>query len=481
MSRQILSIDIRNNSIAGVLLNTGLTNSTIEACAYIPLPTDSETAPPLQTALKKLLEQLKASNPGIVVGLPSDRTFYRTVKVPFKEEKKVRQVLPFELEPNLPVPVDDLIIDYQPDDDPENNGLLTAAIARPALDEMTADLAALELRPQLIVPGDFPLALGLTLYSDQLDDQALLLEVGAQKATLFVLDAGKVAMVRTMRADVDSDAGIETLALGVRQTLTAFADGRPNGYTPKITLLSGPAFSDKKVSIQLGDALELPTRMADLRSAVPKLDAANGLPGWQPCLHDGALAMALIEAENRPCINFLRSSSMFRNFWTAYQQYLRGPMILLALVILLSMGGAIIDGHMMQKQLDELNNEMEDIFAATFPGARRVGDVKGQMISELKKARSSGIDPEQSGPKVRTIDILYELSQLIPAEIDVVFNRMVLGSDGLTVAGVAAAFNVVDDVKSRLEKSALFKQVTIASANMDKAGEKVNFKLKIDL
>jgi outer membrane translocation and assembly module TamA len=39
----------------------------------------------------------------------------------------------------------------------------------------------------------------------------------------------------------------------------------------------------------------------------------------------------------------------------------------------------------------------------------------------------------------------------------------------------------VEDIKSRLEKGELFKQVTIASADMDKSGKKVRFKLKIDL
>jgi general secretion pathway protein L len=434
MSRQILSIDIRNNSIAAIVLNTGLTNNTIEDCAYIPLPAATENAPPLQTALKTLLEQVKTSSPGVVISLPSDRTFYRTVKVPFKEDKKVRQVLPFELEPNLPVPVDDLIIDYQPHEDTENSGLLTAAIARTNFEAITADFTALELKPQLIVPGDFPLALGLTLFDDQLEDQVLLLEVGTSKATLFIMDNRQVALVRMVSADITSEAGLETLALNVRQTLTSFADGRPGGYQPRMVLLSGPAFSDKKVSRDLAEALELPAKIVNLRGSVPKLDSANGLPDWQPCLHDGALAMALIEAENRPCLNFHRSSSVFRNFWTAYQQYLRGPAILLFLVILLSLGSVLIDNHMMQNRVDELNTEMDQIFAATFPGTKRIGDVKDQMKSELKKARSSGIDPEQSGPTVRTI-----------------------------------------------EKSELFKKVTIASANQDKSGAKVNFKLKIDL
>ena len=82
---------------------------------------------------------------------------------------------------------------------------------------------------------------------------------------------------------------------------------------------------------------------------------------------------------------------------------------------------------------------------------------------------------------MRTIDILLEISRAIPKEADVLFTRLVLGSDGLTLSGETAAFNVVDDIKGRLEQSDLFKEVTIASANMEKSGSKVRFKLKLIL
>lgn len=307
MSRQILSIDIRNQSIAAVVLNTGLTNNVIEACAYTPLPANTTEEPPRRASLKTLLEQLQIKNCSVVVGLPPDHTFFRTLDVPFKDDKKIRQVLPYELEPNLPIAVDELIIDYQLNDDPQNNNLMTAAIARSVVAEITADFEALDLRPQLIVPGDFPLALGLALYTETLDDQALLLQIGAGKATLFVLEKRHIALVRLLSADLTTETGIESLALAVRQTMTAFADSRPNGFSPQILYLSGPALASTQTERQLAEAMELPVQIVDLRAAMPKLEATNSLADWQPCLHDGALAMAMIEAENRPCLNFHRS------------------------------------------------------------------------------------------------------------------------------------------------------------------------------
>ena len=103
------------------------------------------------------------------------------------------------------------------------------------------------------------------------------------------------------------------------------------------------------------------------------------------------------------------------------------------------------------------------------------------MRSELKKHRTGSIDVAEDVPQVNTIDILMQLSRSIPKEIDVLFTRLVLGGDGLTLSGETTAFNVVDDIKNGLEQNGMFQAVTIASANMEKSGSKVRFILKLTL
>ena len=95
--------------------------------------------------------------------------------------------------------------------------------------------------------------------------------------------------------------------------------------------------------------------------------------------------------------------------------------------------------------------------------------------------KKSGSGSEQGGVRVRSIDVLLQISQSIPDNLDVLLNRMTVGADEVTISGETTDFNSVNDMKSRLEKNGFFKQITIASANMDKSGQKVLFKLKIDL
>ncbi len=482
MSRQILSIDIRETSIAAVVLSTGLKSNTIDGCAHAAIPPVSDDVQnPLQAAIRNLQEQLHLERPNVVVSLPPHQTICRTVSVPFKDEKKIRQVLPFELEPSLPVAVDTLVVDFQSTADPVITGVLAAAVDRNYLESVMETLTALDWRPQLVVPGNFPLALALAGQAETGEENLLFLDVGLKKATLFAIQSQRIIMARALGADLATDMGIEALALKIRQTLTAFADVQAGGFEPSKIYFSGPAFVDAETGRRLSEALEMPTQVVNLRQTDDKLDAAHALDRWHPCLFDDALALALVEAEGRPCLNFHRSGSPLRNYWTTYRPYLRGPLALLAAVLLLGLLGVVLNSIILTRQVNALDAQIEAVFSETLPGTRRVGDALEQMKSEIKRAKSGGIDSEHGPNPVRTIDILLQLSQSVPKELDMVFSRLVYGNDGLTLSGEAAAFNAVDEIKSNLEKSGLFKQVTISSANMDRGGNKVLFKLKIDL
>jgi Tfp pilus assembly protein PilN len=99
----------------------------------------------------------------------------------------------------------------------------------------------------------------------------------------------------------------------------------------------------------------------------------------------------------------------------------------------------------------------------------------------MKAAGDGNIGPDLTGSRVRVIDILNALSQQIPSSADVKINRMVVGADNVVLSGNTDNFNTVDDIKGGLEDGELFKGVTISSADLEKSGQRVRFKLKLDL
>ena len=123
---------------------------------------------------------------------------------------------------------------------------------------------------------------------------------------------------------------------------------------------------------------------------------------------------------------------------------------------------------------------MEMVFKNTFPEVTRVVDPLQQMQVKIKEAGDGSIGPELPGTRVRVIDILDALSRQIPSSVDVDFNRMVVGSDNVVLSGDTDTFNTVDDIKGRLDDADIFTSVVISSADLEKSGKRVRFKLKLD-
>ena len=80
-----------------------------------------------------------------------------------------------------------------------------------------------------------------------------------------------------------------------------------------------------------------------------------------------------------------------------------------------------------------------------------------------------------------TLDILNEISQQVPEKAQLTLDRLVVGGDGITMAGETNDFKIVEEIRTRLEGSDLFARVTIAALNRDTNSNNVRFRLKIDL
>lgn len=481
MSRQILAIDIRNDTIAAVLLNMGLKLNTVVNSTTVPLPASSDDGDPLVRALLHLKEEIDFGTANIAVALPSEGILYRKLQIPFKEDSKIRQVLPFELEPLLPIGIDNLKFDFHKNQFADQTDILAVAIDQSLLQRYMDALSEANIRPQLVVPGGFPLVRYLSGSNGRSTEHMLVLDVESDKTTLFAVNSGKIELVRRISSTVHNEQAAEALALRIRQTLTAMSDHQDDFIVPAKVYLTGPGLKDPEIFQRITLSLELPGEKVNLARWTPRLEM-EALPNWVPHTMSNALALALLEADGRPCANFHRTTSPLRNFWTAYRSYIMGPAILLAIALLIGMSGVIIDKHQLNKTVKKLDNQIKRVYLSTFPGSTiNNADPLALMKSKIKALQGGDTASGQNPSSVRTIDVLLQVSQLIPKEIDVLLTQMTVTEGSVTISAETGDFNSVDDIKSRVEKGNLFKQVTIASANMDKSGKKVRFKLKIDL
>jgi len=481
MSRQILAIDIRTRTLSAVLLTTGLKSLTIEDAIVVSLDQTPEQQDPLQFALGQLDNRLPITDSAAIVGLPGNQSFYRTLMMPFSDPKKIGQILAFELEPVLPLPVERMVFDFAVNQQNNKAQILATVTDQDYLNRVLDSFAQAGLHPQLIVPGGFALAAALAIQT-HLPEQYLVMDMDTDHINLFALSQGHILMVRSMPFDMKADDTLKGLTSRIHQTLTGYNDTAPTAFSPTALYLTGAGLAGQNIIGQWAANLDMTVEFVDLYQLNPKIDTAPTLAQWQPAISDGALALALIQTEGIPCLAYHRTGSALHSLWDTYKPYLRSPIILMLILIFFFLVGTFWDIHALQQRVDIIEDEISTAATAAFPD---IGPISArpadQMRSKLIEYKKSIADPAHTGNQMRIIDMLHQISTLIPKEDDVLLNRLVIGSNSITIAGETIDFNTVEDVKSRLQTSEYFKEVEITSSDRDKSGQKVRFRLKIDL
>jgi hypothetical protein len=115
MSMKIGVIEFRTDAVHIAIVKTGgkLPKLIDHAKAPIVNPDDESELDGLTAALDAAVSQINAAPTVWMLAAASSNSIIRPVKVPFKGKRKVDAALTFELEPNLAIPIEELLIDYQ--------------------------------------------------------------------------------------------------------------------------------------------------------------------------------------------------------------------------------------------------------------------------------------------------------------------------------------------------------------------------------
>ena len=197
--------------------------------------------------------------------------------------------------------------------------------------------------------------------------------------------------------------------------------------------------------------------------------------------NDNALALCLSQAWQIPTFNFRKGPFATKKLWEENSGDLIRSGIFGAVILFLLCLDFFIDTYSLSKKVNIIDNQIKELFISTFPDVKTIVDPLQQMKMKIQDVKKSAAFTGETQTNVRVIDILNEISTLIPKDMDIKFSKIVIGAGSILISGSTSTFNLVDDMKSRLEKAKDFTSVTISSANLDRSGNRVEFKLKIQM
>jgi len=481
MSRKVLGLDIQTNSVRAVLVKSSLRESRIAAFMSAPIPPESEDGEGLRTALQAITANMDLKDADCAVSIPAVLFSCRNAQVPFPNPKKIRMVLPFEIEPSLPFSVEDVVIDFSvlgPGTTPGQTEVLAATVDKTRLASVLEALSAVHIDPQRLTLSGLSIALW-TGRNPEATGAALCLDVGDTFGSLQIVDGRDVRLIRSFPLPAAPAGRDRALHHHIRTTLGALADLGGEAGSPTEAVLSGGGSTGMDLE-RFAAALPIALRTSDVRQE-RRVAGGGDASDWDPALMDGALALALAEIEGLESLSFHRSQFPGKKILSRHRESLVKTGALAAAVLVLMFASLLAESLSQKHRLEGLDQQIAAVFRDAFPEAKKVADPYQQMKINLQELKKGTSQPGESLPAARSIDLLKYISDGISEDISVVFDRLVIGPDAILISGTTAAFNAVDEIKVQLERIPAFKKVTISSANTDRSGKEVNFQLKVDL
>jgi len=482
MARKILGLDIRTHTISAVLLTNSIKGNAIEFYSHFPLKPDSENSGAERTAaLETIVHSMDISDTVCIAALPAEDISYRNMKVPFRESKKIKQILPFELEPTLPSPIEDAVIDFQHVTLPrrqDQTGIIASVIEKKRLEAYLAELASFRINPHIVTIGGYSTALCLTRML-ALPNHSVIIDADPERATIFAVSAGQIQIIRSLVLNSTSKSPAGAAARGIKQTVSAAEDMLDIHFAPEVIYITGVGEKELNIGEELSKLLDLPVKKIDLlrEAGITITEPQDG--SWIPDQMNNALSVAVSEIHGSHGLNFSKRQFAGKKHWIAYKKDITKTGILAGIVFLMLMLHVSYDVYSMSRKKKDLDSQITAIFKETFPDITRIIDPLQQMRVKIKELKEQSMNPGEAETNFRIIDILNDISKLLPMEMDIDLDQLVVGPDGVSLSGDTATFNSVDDLKNHLEKGEIFKKVSISSANSDKTGKRINFKLKI--
>lgn len=502
MPRTIIGLDISEDTIAAVQVKSLMQGYQVTGCTAVPVT----EAGGIGFALKAVCEEIDSKGSACNSVIEDGHVIFKNLSMPFSDPRKIRQTLGFELETITATGVDKHIVDFI---DVERNAtqteLIAASVDREYIAEHLANFEPLGTEPEILDVRNLALVNQLILREDT-PANGLLLSLGSQKCTIVLFLDRKVVLIRQIpfnfkglgtvaaqaakrekgpeSVDLQTyEAALGILCRAINITLRGFQVDTGKNANPEKAYLTGPAALIPQTAEIVGRGLELPVSPLNLLETAGTIQLNEHLANlYNPFLMDNALALAIRETRKGKAkgFNFRREEFQVKTQLVKLKKELIHAAIYLSIILLLLAVNLSINYQDLKKRTAGLDSGIKGIFSQTFPEITNIVDPLHQMktqISELKKAAGAAPGVNLNGS---VLEVLNDISERVPKELELLVDRMVVDQEGIQIRGTTDTFNTVDSIKKGLESSNLFRDVVIASANLDQAGKGVRFEIKMD-
>ncbi|MDQ5986798.1 MAG: hypothetical protein CSYNP_02531 [Syntrophus sp. SKADARSKE-3] len=435
-----------------------------------------------------------------ITALSTREVLFRVLTFPFHDGKKIRQTLNFEIEPLIPVPIDEMLVDYVQASRTGDVRVLAAAVPKKAvqgiqdsLSTHVREIAALDIEAVPLFTAFLKQETGPGV--------SLLLDVGSERTVvLFVKDyclfqvrefpfgidrneANGAGQVGGDKRDGDKGAGpSEHFCRELRHTIELLQWQGMVDEGPARIFLAGGGASMPGLQQELSRAFSIPVSFMRMMEGMGPLSfTEEAKKQWVPTVMDQALALAVRPLKEGMGFDFRRRQQREGKGYGHIKKDMRLALMAAGLVFIMLGADTFLDYYIQKNRLAELKARIQTVYRQYNPDGGRIVEPLSQMRAKIAEMRKMALGSAVAATDLSTLDVLKEISGLIPPAMEVLITSWTMEQDNVVIKGEAKNFDTIQMIRNELVKSKRFRSVNIGTTTMMKQGEKVEFDLKVTL
>ena len=510
----ILGLDIGSHSLKAVEFRQTLRG--FEAIAMRILPRSNSDAP-LAELVQHFVHMHQLSTDHTVCALAGDRLSTRRLSFPFRDRKRLTQVVPFEVDADSLFDLEDVLVDWEIVGGDRNRADVAATVAtRADVSELLGTLREAHSEPRTLEAEGLILCHLSTLFD--LDGTRLLIDLGHRKTTCCLIADGRPVSARTFpiagaaltealardralsAADAErakcedgvigvsvtetlpaTRATLDRIAREIIRTLGSLESqiaALESGPVKELTLFGGTARLDR-----LDEYLAAATGFSTKRLGAPMQDWGKALTtDTDATVFAPAIALAMRgTAQSKTRMDFRQDEFAVRLDLGRYRRELAWPLALAVSAVILALVNIGTATALESRRARQMEQQIEQLYTEAFPGQAPPRNPLAALREEITSATSRAEFLGVYRGNLSALDLLTEISKLVPKELDVVFDELSIDRQIIRMRVHSQSFESADRLGAELAKFPPFAQARIGSIESDPKSGGKRFDVTINL
>jgi general secretion pathway protein L len=491
MPQQVLALALDAGELKAALVETSFRDYRVVAFHRRNMPASEG---PVADQLQQFIADHQIEATTVLSSLPGDLVTWRTLRLPFRDNKRLDQTVPFELESQVPFGLDEAIVSYHVlQRDRSGSTVLAALVRRHDLEAHLQVFSDAGLDPKVVDLGPLVTLNTLQLLGAQLPSSFVFLAGSAARTIVAVYRDGQLLGLRSLLPHPSSVASDPTsdeaeaaggsatsasdLAAEVRWTVLALNGGPPEGGTPCLFAAEDPALE------AITDDLRHNLGLAPQR--LEKMSLAH-VP---PALHDevpthaAALGLALREvAPNQSVgVNFRQGEFAYHRGEEETRRALWRTGALAAAALAMFTFSTYVRYNNLNDRASVLQQQIREVFMQTLPDVVSVVEPRMQLQAEIdaeerKLELLGGMAPRGGAT---AIDSMRAIAGALPATMKLDVDQYLMDPDSIRIKATTDSFESADSIKRRIDDTGYFGDVQVKDVKASPDGTTVSFRLTL--